>query len=369
MKILRCSLLNNNSHRLDNLNKIFPVVLTSLICCISFLCITACKANNNDNISNGQGGYESPVLPNFSDSVPPSSYDAGSIIDDGEFRIEDFMSVPSESSTSTDSTLSNSDNVSSTENTTISTADNDQLFYISYRVKEGDIIGALAEKFDVTSDTIISVNSIKQSRLIQIGQYLKIPSMAGILYTVRNDNETINDIAKKYDVEVTKCALANNLSETVSLSAGTTLFVPDAALDWVTRQEINGDLFIRPLKGGYTLTSYFGWRSSPFTGVRSYHNGVDMAAAKGTSIYAALAGTVTTAGWSNTYGNYVIITHHSGYKTLYGHMSEILVKRGQVVYTTTRIGRVGSTGLSTGPHLHFTVYKNNVAINPQNLWN
>ena len=94
-----------------------------------------------------------------------------------------------------------------------------------------------------------------------------------------------------------------------------------------------------------------------------------MACSTGTNIYAALAGTVTTAGWSDTYGNYVIVRHHSGYKTLYAHMSKINVSVGQYVTTSSIIGKVGSTGLSTGPHLHFTIYKNGVAVNPQVLWN
>ena len=85
-------------------------------------------------------------------------------------------------------------------------------------------------------------------------------------------------------------------------------------------------------------------------------------------MYAALGGTVTSAGFNNVYGNYIIITHHSGYKTLYGHLSAILVTRGQYVDTNTRIGRVGSTGMSTGPHLHFTVYKFGKTVNPLGLW-
>jgi len=243
------------------------------------------------------------------------------------------------------------------------------LSYTAYRVKPGDMIGIIAEQFDLTSDTIISVNNIKQSRLIQIGQYLKIPSMPGILYTVKKDGEKITSIAEKYDISVEKCSAVNNVELNTSLSAGTTLFLPDAELDWVTRQEINGDLFKRPIKGWYYFSSYYGWRSSPFTGARSFHSGIDMAASAGTPIYAALDGTVSFAGYNETYGNYVVVKHHSGYKTLYAHMSKIYVKKGQYVYTNTKLGAVGSTGLSTGPHLHFTVYKNGKTVNPQNLWN
>lgn len=243
------------------------------------------------------------------------------------------------------------------------------LSYTAYRVKQGDMIGAIAEEFGLTQDTLISVNNIRQTRLLQIGQYLKIPTMPGILYTVRESGETLSDIAEKYEISLEKCAEVNNLAIDATFSAGATLFLPDAELDWVTRQEINGDLFKRPLKGGYYFSSYYGWRNSPITGVRSFHTGIDMAIAAGTPVYPAMDGEVVAAGWSNVYGNYVQIRHHSGYQTLYGHLKTYYVKKGNFVYTNTVIGEVGSTGQSTGPHLHFTIYKNGNTVNPQNLWN
>lgn len=248
--------------------------------------------------------------------------------------------------------------------------DSSIITYQTYRVKAGDMIGFIADAFDVTQDTIISVNNIKQSRLIQPGQYLKIPSMPGIIYTVKKNGETPVTIAEKYKVNAEKCALANNVSLDSELKAGISLFVPEAELDWATRQEINGDLFKKPLHVRYWLSSNYGWRNSPFNaGARTFHGGIDMAVAQGTPIYAALDGTVTATGYNATYGNYVIITHHSGYKTLYGHLSSITCRKGNFVYTNTIIGRVGSTGMSTGPHLHFTVYKNGKTINPMAVLN
>ncbi len=242
--------------------------------------------------------------------------------------------------------------------------------YQTYRVKSGDMIGFIADAFDITQDTIISVNNIKQSRLIQPGQYLKIPSMPGIIYTVKKNGETPATIAEKYEVNAEKCALANYISLDSELKAGTSIFVPDAELDWATRQEINGDLFKKPIHARYWLSSKYGWRDSPFnTGKRTFHGGIDMAIATGTPVYAALDGTVSATGFNATYGNYVIITHHSGYKTLYGHLSSINCRKGNFVYTNTMIGRVGSTGMSTGPHLHFTVYKNGKTINPMTVLN
>lgn len=249
--------------------------------------------------------------------------------------------------------------------------ENDVLItYQTYRVKQGDMIGFIADEFGVTQDTIISVNNIKQSRLIQVGQYLKIPSMPGIIYTVKKDGETPSSIADKYKVSADKTALVNSMTPTTELNAGSSLFIPDAELDWVTRQEINGDLFHKPVHSRYWLSSPYGWRDSPFsTGKRTFHGGMDMACANGTPIYAALDGKVVAAGYNATYGNYVIISHHSGYKTLYGHMSSINCRVGNFVYTNTMIGRVGSTGMSTGPHLHFTVYKNGKSINPTTVLN
>lgn len=247
----------------------------------------------------------------------------------------------------------------------LSDIDSSVITYQTYRVKAGDMIGFIADAFDVTQDTIISVNNIRQSRLIQPGQYLKIPSMPGIIYTVKKNGETPATIAEKYKVNAEKCASANYVSLDTELKAGTSLFIPDAELDWATRQEINGDLFKKPLHTRYWLSSSYGWRDSPFNaGKRTFHGGIDMASSTGTPIYAALDGTVTAVGYNATYGNYVIITHHSGYKTLYGHMKSTACRKGNFVYTNTVIGYVGSTGMSTGPHLHFTVYKNGKTINP-----
>lgn len=292
------------------------------------------------NAKKSIGGFETAAEPDFTDSVTV-------INDEAQF----LMEVESEAEEETK-------------------VENTPLTYETYRVKKGDMIGHIAEKYNVTQDTIISVNSIKQSRLIQVGQFLKIPSIPGIIYTVKKDGETPETIANKYKVDVEKCAFVNNINTTSSLNAGTSLFVPDAELDWATRQEINGDLFHKPLKARYWLSSPYGWRDSPFnTGKRTFHGGVDMAVGNGTPIYAALDGTVTAVGYNSVYGNYVIIQHHSGYKTLYGHMSKHACRKGNFVYTNTVIGYVGSTGQSTGPHLHFTVYKNGKTVNPMSLIN
>jgi murein DD-endopeptidase MepM/ murein hydrolase activator NlpD len=241
------------------------------------------------------------------------------------------------------------------------------LYYTAYTVRQGDIITQIAADHNVSQDAIISLNKLKNTRSIQIGKILKIPSINGILYTVKK-GDTPESIADKYSISLEKVALVNSISDNV-IKAGSVLFLPDAKLDRVTIQEINGDLFRRPLHDGYYISSRYGWRDNPFYGSRTFHNGMDMATYRGAPIYAALDGVVVDTGYDVTYGNYVIISHHSGYQTLYGHMNTIIAHVGQRVTTTTRIGLVGNTGQSTGPHLHFTVYKNHSTLNPAALLN
>ncbi len=244
------------------------------------------------------------------------------------------------------------------------------LSYSTYRIREGDMIGVIAERFGITQDTLISVNNIRQTRNIQIGEYLRIPSMEGILYTVRENGETPLTIAEKYEVSPEKTASVNGFAMETSLEEGNMIFVPDALLDWVTIQEINGDLFKIPLRNRYYISSSFGWRNSPFTGARSYHAAVDMAAPRWTPIYASLVGQVSQVRYGDpVYGNYIVVTHHSGYTTLYAHMIDINVSRWEYVDTNSIIGWVGSTGMSTGDHLHFAVLRYGTAVNPTSLWN
>ena len=127
-----------------------------------------------------------------------------------------------------------------------------------------------------------------------------------------------------------------------------------------------GFLFPVSLSGYQCMTSPYGYRVHPISGVTRLHNGVDLAAVTGTPIFASKSGVVTTAciGWGNGYGNHVVINHGDGYSTLYAHQSALNVYEGQIVSQGDVIGYVGSTGNSTGPHLHFTVFKNGETINP-----
>lgn len=116
----------------------------------------------------------------------------------------------------------------------------------------------------------------------------------------------------------------------------------------------------------YHITSTFGMRVHPILGYARMHNGVDMAAPKGTPVYAAKSGRVTAAGWDGQMGNYVSINHGDGFASIYMHMTHFIVSSGSYVNAGQVIGYVGSTGLSTGPHLHFGISYNGTYVNPMN---
>jgi murein DD-endopeptidase MepM/ murein hydrolase activator NlpD len=134
---------------------------------------------------------------------------------------------------------------------------------------------------------------------------------------------------------------------------------------WVNADGVGGEDSSRmglPVHG--RLTSGFGERFHPILGYRRFHKGVDLAAAAGTPIVAAADGRVLSAGWSGGYGRAVVIAHAGGVETRYGHMSRLAASSGEIVHRGEVIGYVGSSGLSTGPHLHFEVTKNGRPVNP-----
>ena len=238
--------------------------------------------------------------------------------------------------------------------------------YQTYKVRSGDTISGIAKKFGLTNiSTLISVNDIGNVRQLAAGQKLKIPSIDGIIYTVKS-GDSLSAITGKYKISLEQLLDVNELtSET--LTAGQQLFLPGAAMDANSLRNAMGELFRMPISAKFRWSSPYGYRIDPIAGVKSFHTGTDMACPTGTPILAAMSGRVTTTGINRVYGNYVIIDHGNGYQTLYAHMSKIIASKGQWVSQGTRIGLVGSTGYSTGPHLHFTVYKNGKLVDPMSV--
>ncbi|GMV94801.1 MAG: hypothetical protein AMXMBFR82_45790 [Candidatus Hydrogenedentota bacterium] len=130
------------------------------------------------------------------------------------------------------------------------------------------------------------------------------------------------------------------------------------------RESVSDSPWSRVLGGPARLTSKYGMRKDPFTGRPQFHDGIDIAAKSGTKVFPSMPGKVTFSGWKPGYGKVVVVEHANGLETIYGHASKLLVKAGDTVTADSAIAQVGSTGRSTGPHLHFEVRKNDVSVDP-----
>lgn len=231
----------------------------------------------------------------------------------------------------------------------------------NYTVGKGDTISGIAYKFGLKKmGTILAVNDITNAKRLFPGQKLIIPSIDGLFHTVKS-GENLSGIAKKYELQITALLDANDLSD-ATVKPGQKIFIPGASMSTFSLRKALGELFIYPIRG--RLTSGFGYRRDPFTGFRSFHTGVDLAARKGTPVKSVLDGRISEIGYSRVYGNYVIITHAGGYQSFYAHLSKVYVKRRQTVSQGSRVAAVGNTGRSTGAHLHLSIYKNGKLINP-----
>lgn len=240
-----------------------------------------------------------------------------------------------------------------------------------YTVKEGDTLSSIAQKFDVSIDSIKWANSNINWQKIKPGVSVSIPPVTGIVYKVK-PGDTVYSIAKKLQTDAQGIVdfPLNTFSddETFALVAGQTLIVPDGVMPNESAPSLPTlSNILTPDAGAVSGTGKFVWPgfgrlTQPF---RSYHPGIDIANHDGGAILAADSGTVVVAGWVNTgYGNHVIIDHGNGYKTLYGHLSSISVVAGQRVNRGAVIGNMGSTGRSTGTHLHFEIRTGSGNVDP-----
>lgn len=228
-----------------------------------------------------------------------------------------------------------------------------------YEVKRGDSLGTVANLFGVSVNTIIWANDLKD-RNIHPGESLLIFPMNGLEYIVKNSG-TLEDVAKKYKADAKEIAEYNGLSLNTKLAAGDKVFIPDAEANLPTETKTSTSKKSPSLslknnaKIGYFMLPVSGCvRTQGLHG--PYHSAVDLGCKVGTKVSAAASGVViraSSSGYNGGYGEVVIISHPNGTQTIYAHLSRVEVGVGEQVKQGEIIGTTGSTGRSTGPHLHF----------------
>jgi len=241
---------------------------------------------------------------------------------------------------------------------------------VTYTVVKGDNLWSISQRYDVKMNTIISTNNLKEISRLSIGQKLKLPitnmdiakaegysqdtAAEEIIYYVKK-GESLWSISREYNVKLESIIAANSITNASKISTGQQLRIPNVP---GTRSSICN--FIWPVRG--RITSPYGMRV--ISGRKDFHAGIDIGSPTGTNIVAAESGRVSYAGYMRGYGNVIILSHDGGYSSVYGHNSLNLVKKGQYVKRGTIIGKVGSTGNATGPHLHFEVRSSGKPVNP-----
>jgi murein DD-endopeptidase MepM/ murein hydrolase activator NlpD len=229
-----------------------------------------------------------------------------------------------------------------------------------YTVRPGDSVSGIAQRFGLAIDTVLSWNAIRDAHLVTPGRVLTLPNADGLRYVVRR-GDTLEGIAKRNGIPIASLLDWNDLGTSV-ITVGQVLFLPGARMSAGDIAKALGTLFTWPLKG--RISSRYGMRVGPVDGITRLHAGIDIKADIGTPVVAAMAGTVLEAGYNGTYGKYIIL-RHSGFQTLYGHLNAFSVAKGESVAQGRKIGEVGNTGVSTGPHLHFGVYVKGEPVDPQ----
>ncbi|MBI5135637.1 peptidoglycan DD-metalloendopeptidase family protein [Candidatus Uhrbacteria bacterium] len=244
---------------------------------------------------------------------------------------------------------------------------------IEYVVTDGDTVSSIAERFGISINTVLWENSLGAYSVIRPGQILKILPTSGISYIVKK-GDTLSRIAKSTNSDVQEIQSYNALSDD-GLVAGATIVIPRGHVVATTRpantKVRTSEPVITQIPKGLDVSNIVGlvWPTVSrkinqyFRGSR--HTGLDIKGSKGSPIYAADSGTVALAGWNRGgYGLQVIVKHNNGSLTRYAHSSKLLVKAGDSVAKGQVIALVGSTGRSTGPHLHFEVLKGSQRLNP-----
>jgi len=255
---------------------------------------------------------------------------------------------------------------------------------ITYTIQNGDTISGISRRFGISINTILWANDLKATSLIKPGNQLTILPTSGVAHNVAR-GQTLGSIAKLYGVTEQDILKANGISNPNQIVAGEKIMIPGASqlasnttVAKTTSRQISlgaeklkaiiskdrDSTAVIPSGGrmawpttGHRITQYYSWR----------HTGVDIADHIGTPIYAADDGVVITVGYNRGgYGNQIVINHGGGKTTRYGHLSAFDVVVGQRVTKGQYIAAMGSTGRSTGPHLHFEVMINGARYNPLN---
>lgn len=235
-----------------------------------------------------------------------------------------------------------------------------------HKMQAGESYWDITRRHNIAIDTLIAANPFLKDLIPVAGTEIAVPHEDGVLFPFRRFYEVFR---MKSLLDYSGRVYGRYLPRPFQIFSTDDMRLvffkgktPAVVNDQMARLYTIRKAFQEPVKGTYT--SLYGGRIDPMWNDANFHNGVDIMAPIGTRIKPVMDGIVTYTGWRAGYGNAVIIQHHEGYSSLYGHLSTVRVKQGDWVKKDQIIGLVGSTGRSTGPHLHFTFMRHGIIVNP-----
>lgn len=228
-----------------------------------------------------------------------------------------------------------------------------------YTMKAGEDIWTIIAKTSLNIDTIATLNRIDFIGMIHQDVDVYLSDTLGIFFDAAK--KARGDLAREAGLPEEEILTVENPDRTGSVL----LFAPEKELSFLERVYITGVVFHAPLMG--RQTSNYGVREDPFVNERAFHGGIDIGVKEGKLVRASRRGKVLYAGEISGYGNLAVLEHELGYYTLYAHLSEIIVEAEENVDTGQALGKVGSSGKSTGFHLHFEIRRFDEPLNPENI--
>ena len=233
------------------------------------------------------------------------------------------------------------------------------LFFFIYSVGVQEDIWTIIAKTSLNIDTIATLNRLDFIGLVREGKKVYLPDTLGLFFS--KEMYAKEELAQLYSIGEEEILTVLNPLENSKLL----YFLPEIELSFLERTFLTGVVFHAPILG--VQTSGYGNRIDPFVNEMTFHGGIDISTKEGKIVRASRGGKVVYAEAENGYGNLVILRHELGYYTLYGHLGEILVEKDENVERGQPLGRVGITGKTTGPHLHFEIRRYNQQLNPENI--
>ena len=243
-----------------------------------------------------------------------------------------------------------------------STVDITPEFY-TYRVKADDTVVSIAARCCIPYDAIVTLNRIANASEDITGKLIILPSLPA-LYVHKNPSSALENLIANYVDQAESPFAGFEFPVFADADSPSSVFcLPNALFNGTVRAFFFQPYYEYPVENGW-VSSPFGMRRDPFTGKNCHHSGLDIAAPLGTSVHAITAGVVVEAAFNNVLGNYIILRHKDGRESVYGHLSKKFVIVGDKISRGMTIGAVGSTGRSTGNHLHLEIREGSVPVNP-----